>query len=438
MPTLLKQGIWKKEKSREWQDALLLLSLFFGIIIFNGCGGTGGSGAADPNRSAAGHLSGHAEKGGTQSIPDGATVELFRIDDSGSTLQLFATATLEGGRYSFNLSSLRLDYASDLVVRVVEPSNGAQMRAFVVGERVDISAASEAGVRLVLEKISGKKGSALSDFTLKELADLGAALHLLAMAKSHIGPIEVEEAVMEVQRDYLADPVTALFLESTSENGQTSEGPGDAGHFFPFEPGTLWRYAGKRSSPSGLIPYRSSTAVAGSTTTNGNAGHRFLSAGSDRGGYEEEFRQKNSHGITFEGASYFIDPSIIPVLPFQEIKFPLREGDSFIQFEENNVDLGDLDQDGIHERATLRSVVTVERFEDVSVQAGFFFNAAKIVTDATLQFQLSKASPIGRHLKVTSQITESDWFAPGVGLIRSTITSTFTSGSETTTETDQE
>jgi hypothetical protein len=433
MSILLRREIWREQGNRGG-TIILWLSFFLSAIIFlPGCdsGGSETAHLSGSNPDTPRTVSGSAPGLGSKSVPDGTVVELSRIADSGTIEEVYATTTTVEGKYAFDLGSLGLSFSGDLIIRIVHPSRSVQLRAFVIGERVDIGPSSETIVRLVLEKLASRGGT-LSDFTLNELDDLAAAADLLAIVKGLKTGTDLEETITKTHQNFLADQGLVLFLQITSESGQTQEGPGDVGHFFPFEPGRVWRYSGKSTSPSGMVPYHFSAAVGGTKNVNNRDSRIFLSSESGQFQPDEEYRRKDSRGILFEGASYDIDPLSAALLPFREIRFPLKKGVPFVQFE-NHADLKDLDFDGVNESGTVKSVVMVEGFEDVNVEAGFFFNAAKIVTASKFDILFSGDRSIS-----TSEITVTDWFVPGVGLVRSSGTFTSQEPSGPSTETFEE
>ena len=113
--------------------------------------------------------SAYASLSGVSPVPDGTAVQLGRMSSTGS-FTVLASATVSGGRYSFNLTNLGLTITSDLVVRV---ANGVvQMRAFVTGETVALNPISESAVQVVLDHITATSGTSLANFTTQEVGDL--------------------------------------------------------------------------------------------------------------------------------------------------------------------------------------------------------------------------------------------------------------------------
>lgn len=130
----------------------------------------------------------------------------------------------------------------------------------------------------------------------------------------------------------------------------------------------------------------------------------------------------------FEQVNFVIDaqavrqvpgPGANPVLqalgPLEVMRFPLIPGHRFVQAD-RSVDSGvDIDGDGRTDMLTVRSEVTMVAFELLTrVEAGLFARTAHLRTRIE---QTLVASSTGT--RSTLQATLDDWYAPGVGLIRS-------------------
>jgi hypothetical protein len=112
-------------------------------------------------------------------------------------------------------------------------------------------------------------------------------------------------------------------------------------------------------------------------------------------------------------------PTANPVLqalgPLDVMRFPLVPGQRFVQVD-RTVDSGvDIDGDGRTDALTVRSEVSVVAFELLSrVDAGVFARTAHLRTRIE---QTLVASSTGA--RTTLNATVDDWYAPGIGLIRS-------------------
>src|SRR5262249_33865662 len=89
---------------------------------------------------------------GLANVPDNTIVQLARLNATATGFMVITTTTTSGGLYSFNLTSLGLQPAHDLIVRVAGP-NGKEMRAFVTGTLINLDPISEASVQVVAIKL---------------------------------------------------------------------------------------------------------------------------------------------------------------------------------------------------------------------------------------------------------------------------------------------
>jgi hypothetical protein len=314
---------------------------------------------------------------------------------------------------------------------VVEASSGTPIRAFVVSYSVDITPVSEVAVRLVLERVAAAPENTLSNYTAQEVDDVVASLYLANLVNGGTTGLELEEAMGKVRDDALADHNLVRFLDAATESGQTSEGPGDIGNFFPMTTGNVWRFRGTTSP--GAQDYVASVAVSGPKMVNGTDSHVFLTTDSAITGYTEQYRREDSRGVTFQGDNGPPDLLTSSILPFQEFRFPLKRGDTVVQFDRRDIDLGDFDEDGKSEKGTAKSQVTVEGFEGVNVTAGYFANTAKITTDTLFTITGSASGIV-----VSYNVTASEWFVSGIGRVKLNVTVLVRSGAQRSSETQEE
>ncbi len=181
---------------RSWKNIPISVLLIFSCFLLLSCGGGGGSGGGGgaPPAAQATTVSGSVQAPGGQvvfnhpegilqrfadsifpsayalvtglsPVPDGSSVQLIRLNATGTSFTMLASTMTSGGRYSFNLTSLGLQPSNDLAVRV---ANGAvQMRAFVIGSNVDMDPVSETAVQLVLEQILATPGATINRYTVR-------------------------------------------------------------------------------------------------------------------------------------------------------------------------------------------------------------------------------------------------------------------------------
>ena len=377
--------------------------------------------------------SAYAAISGLASVPDGTRVDLVRIDKNGLVLNTLATTkTTTGGSYSFNLTKLGLTTANDLVVQVLDSSNVVKMRAFVASDTVNIDPASETAVRLVLEKSAI---SSLNNFTVQELADIGAAVNLLAITKPLAAGLDIDSTVTAFKNAIAADANITSFIISASAAGQTSQGLGDIGNYFPFDPGNTWVYQGTEESGGITTPYTNTLQITGSKLINGITTTIFHETNSGNNGTpSDDYRVKDSQAVTNDGNSDPADFLTPQVAPYREYRFPLGLNTSFQPFNKSGVIWTlDLDGDGKSETADISASQTVVSFETVTVLAGTYANTAKIVTNINITIRLS-----GNGTTVTDATTVTEWYAPDIGLVKSTSVEQATRQGNTSTSTTTE
>jgi hypothetical protein len=358
----------------------------------------------------------YASISGLSAVPDGTQVQLVRLNADGIGFNVLATTTATAGRYTFDLTSLNAPFASNLVIRVLGPG-GKEMRGFAGRSTVDVDPASELAVRLVLEQIAANPGSTLSRFTVKEVNDLTAAVQLLARAKQFIGGPTLDPTIATIRNVFNADPQLMAFLASIAADGQAADGPGDVGNYFPLDQGNVWTFQGMYSE-TGQPPinYQNVVSITGTKPIGGVIATTIAETNSDGSGQgEEDYVTEESNGITFQGSNDASDILTPQLVPYRQIQFPLYAGATFQQVNRNGLNLGqDLNGDGQPEQVNVVSQVTVVGFESVTVPAGTFPESAKIETQITATAILSQT---GGTATVTG--TETIWFAPGVGPVKS-------------------
>lgn len=100
--------------------------------------------------------------------------------------------------------------------------------------------------------------------------------------------------------------------------------------------------------------------------------------------------------------------------PLQVMRFPLTPRERFVQVD-RTLDSGvDVDGDGRTDALTIRAEVTMVGFEHTRVEAGLFLRAAHLRTRIEQSLVGS-----GNGVRSTLTATLDDWYAPGVGLVRS-------------------
>lgn len=391
------------------------------------CGGGGGGGGAGGSV-LSGLVLTPAGQGiptplpGLAPVPDGTPVELVRLDGAGGVVATLDDDTTSAGRYSFDLDALGVDLASDLAVQA--GGGATRMRAWAVESSVDVDPVSEALLQLALQQ-----GVGLAPFTLDEARDLGTAVRLLAAAQGLVAQGDIDATVALVRQAVQSDAGLAAFLLAAAAPGQTSVGPGDVGDYFPLERTNSWRLAGLHAFPGGVASYlhdeRVLDVTAGVATV---LGVNALGEGDSI----EDYYSEDDRALTFLGNDDAGDPLTAAVVPYDLLRFPLRAGDKFVQFDVDGYPIDDLDGDGKQDYADFRSVSKLAAFEDLAVAAGDFAHCARFESTLSTEFSLSSGIP------ASGSAVETLWLAPRRGPVRAETVLKITVAGQKTTETYDE
>ncbi len=353
---------------------------------------------------------------GVNPVPDGTPVQLIRIDDAGNVAASLASTAVTGGRYSFNLTSLGLSPASNLAARVVNSGTGAQLRAFVTGPTVDLDPISETAVRLVLERIVLTPGTTLNQFTVTELRDITGAVNQLAVVKRLTAGFNIDSTVSAIKTAVSNETGLTGFIVAASGPGETTEGPGDIGNYFPLTQGNTWQFQGTHSETGQPTTQYSNTMTVNGTKSVGSVTTTILAENNplNSGAAEEVYYLKDSRGIWNYGNSDSSDTLSPSIIPFRELLFPLNLGVTSEVVNKKRVNFGqDLDNDGKNESADILAQVPVETFEGVTVPKGTFTNAAKVIHKTTITVFPSTGL---RSVKVIG--TQTLWFVANLGAVK--------------------
>ena len=373
----------------------------------------------------------YASISGLSPVPDGTPVQLARLNATGTSVTVLSTTTTSGGRYSFNLTSVGVQFSSDLIVQVTG-TTGKMLRAFVTNATVDVDPGSEATVRLVLQQIASTSGATISNFTLVEVNELCAAVRVLVLVKQIVGGADVDTTVTTVIVAVSAQPSIMVFISAAVTPGQTTITPGDVGNYFPFAQGTTWNFQGTHTvAGQPTVNFQNTLKINGTHLVNGITTTVRSESNPDASGTPvDDYVTEDTTGITNYGNNDPTDLITPQIVPYQEVQFPLQAGASFTVTKVGINTGQDLDGDGKPETAVLTQVVTVVDFETVTVAAGTFSNAAQIKSEVTAVVTLSKTGST-----ITKVEIETMWVAPGVGPIKREDNVTQSSGgTETTSE----
>jgi len=351
---------------------------------------------------------------GLANVPDGTIVQLARLNATASSFSVITTTTTSGGRYSFNFTTLGLQLADDLIVRVAGPG-GKEMRAFVIGAGADISPVSEAAYRLTIESLNG---GVLSNLTLQELGDINGAVALIAMLQNVGNAISVDQAVELVRTTVSANAQVIGFLTAAAIHGQTDQGVGDIGDFYPFRQSNFWQYQVSTTSTfQSPFSYQTTMTVMGQEPAPVHGVNAVVIKDSnDEGENREEktYIVKGVDGITSYGNNDPDDAIERALSPYPVVHFPLGGGNAYALAERSGLDWGD-DVDGDNRNESFKATLlqTVLGIETVIVPAGTFVSCLKLERKSifTVNFTAGGSAILTQ--------TDTTWLAPGLGQIKS-------------------
>ena len=193
--------------------------------------------------------------------------------------------------------------------------------------------------------------------------------------------------------------------------------------YLPLDANSRWIYT---NTPGGA---QTTVRVLGAQSANGQNGILVQDIDGASNSVSDSVYVQTSAGV-FEYPTVGSDPLTKAVGALQLMRFPVSVGDSFIQVDKS-IDSGlDFDGDGISDRVALHSVVTVVGFENISTPAGTFSNCLhqQTVASETISFSTNGEN-------VTINVISDDWYAPAVGLVRSSATARSGTISDTSTQT---
>lgn len=346
---------------------------------------------------------------GLANVPDGTIVQLARLNANTTNFNVITTTTTLGGQYSFNLTSLGLQPAHDLIVRVAG-SSGKEMRAFVVGTVADLNPVSEAAYQLTLQSLGV---GPLSNLTLREVSDISGAVGLIGSLQNLGAATSIDQAVDLVKTAVRTHVQLTEFLAAAAANGQTTQGTGDIGTFFPFEQNTFWRYQGISSAGTS---YETNVLISGQgLAPNSRVNSTIFSETNDEGENrpEKSYHVKEVTGITSYGNDDPNDNVSRQLTPYQAVHFPLTAGTTTLLVERSDLEWSrDEDGDGRDETFSLKLSQTVFGIESITVPAGTFPNSLRMESKAVFLVSLTR----GGSGTVTQ--TNTVWLVPGIGRVK--------------------
>jgi hypothetical protein len=192
--------------------------------------------------------------------------------------------------------------------------------------------------------------------------------------------------------------------------------------YTPFAAGNVWNYRGTISHNGGTpMPFLQTIEVTGTMSVGGV--DALVAQGTnadDSGKVISNYLEVASAGLINHGNDDTTDPLTPTVVPYPEITFPIKVCSSFQQYHATSIDSGkDLDGDGKNERFDATSVITERALESTTVPAGTFANSLRLEGTLTV---VTTASRTGQT--ATGVATSVDWYAPGVGPVKHTLSET--------------
>lgn len=198
---------------------------------------------------------------------------------------------------------------------------------------------------------------------------------------------------------------------STSTQGATPSNQAQAvdNAYFPLHAGDRWLY--QLTSTGGSMHYQ--IAVGDSSTASGPARTALLTTALDGTLLDDTSYASTSEGVTaFPAASDDYGQAIGPYFVLQQQS--LQPGTAFTQVDKTVDGGADVDGDGLNETVVVRSVVEVVDRNGLTVAAARFVETLHLRTTAIETVRYSRTNTQAAYKTV-----QDDWYAPGVGLIRS-------------------
>lgn len=179
-----------------------------------------------------------------------------------------------------------------------------------------------------------------------------------------------------------------------------------ASQYFPTQVGNRWIYQSSRSVDPVIVRLTGQRSVSGLT------GVAMLSSDPIAG---ESVLVEDAQGVReFPGNG--ADPLTLALGPVQLLRYPLLVGDSFVAADKALGAVVDFDGDGVRDSVTVRADTQVLGLEVLDTALGKLTDCLHLRTTALLKVQTS-----GSKQTVTLSSVSDDWLAPGIGKVRSDV-----------------
>jgi hypothetical protein len=184
--------------------------------------------------------------------------------------------------------------------------------------------------------------------------------------------------------------------------------------YFPSQIGSRWSYYGSIVDQIQRVEtYLNTTTVSGTAVKNGVPVKVISESNQANNGPVESYFVFNESGITYYGSST-TTPFEKQIVPYKIIPFPIYPSMSYPQIDRRGISFGrDFDQDGKEETVDVIAKMNVLGFETISVPGGVFKQCLKLQGIMDLYITLSSSRKLVKMVDTTT-----NWFAPGVGLIK--------------------
>jgi hypothetical protein len=191
-------------------------------------------------------------------------------------------------------------------------------------------------------------------------------------------------------------------------------GPGDTANYFPSAIGNSWLYD-DAFTPAALNLYTGFTTITatGAATVAGASVIAFAQSSTVTGiNSVTNYYAQSGGGLTFYGTNNAQDPVTPHIIPYAELLYPVQVG-TVSSLMASNLPFGNA-SNGDALTASFTDTVTIAAIETVTVNAGVFANAARVVET---QSGTARDTVTGATLPFTS--TQTAWLAPGAGVVKS-------------------
>lgn len=198
-----------------------------------------------------------------------------------------------------------------------------------------------------------------------------------------------------------------------------TSGPGDVQRYFPLDAGNHWNYnlAGPSPASGAVVVYGLATAsVNTATVTVGGVNATVVNFADTVGDApsSDDFTSTGG-GLTVVASNDPGNPIQSQILPVAVLTFPPLPG-PVSSVTATAIDWGqDLNNSGHHATTSFTQSISVAGSETVTVPAGVFPAAVKTVETIS-----GSVLPYGASQALAYSGSETQWYAPGVGVVRST------------------